>query len=264
MTLAKLSFKRIVAFTLVSLSAQSALAGDPPFTSTADTVFDIIQKDDPTQFVCLNYEGRADREMWDKRIDGERVHSVFLFSAHYRDGPAIDFIFNPEFRTEEAARAEAYRYAYGLGQLPMVFRQGIKQFGIHKGKEGFHGGPGKIFMYQEQADLRVSQNKLEESILHESVHASLDALWRDSAEWRAAQIADQAFVTRYAARFPAREDLAESALFAYGLLRYPGRIPPVDSADIIAAMPARLEVLSKILSQKVEVAPPPPIPVGCR
>jgi len=246
------------------LSSTGANAGDPPYSATADTVFDIITADDPTTYVCLNYEGRASRQMWDKRIDGESYLDVFLFTAHYSDGPPIDIILNPEFNTEAEARAEAYRYAYKLGHLPMVFRQGLKQFGIHKGKKGFHGGPGKIFMYQEQADLRVSQNKLEESLLHEAVHASLDALWRDSPAWRAAQEADGGFVTRYAAAFPRREDLAESALFAYGLLRYPGRIPPVDSADIAAVMPARIEVLSKILSARVETQPPPPIPAQCR
>ncbi|MEX0337506.1 MAG: hypothetical protein AB3N11_00555, partial [Arenibacterium sp.] len=201
-------------FCLAALPA--AVSQTYPFSSTADTVFDIIKSDDPTEYVCLNYEGRASRQMWDKRIDGESYLDVFLFTAHYRDAPPIDIILNPEFRSEPEARAEALRYAFGLGQLPVVFRQGLKQFGVHKGNKGFHGGPGKVFMYQDKADLRVSQNKLEESLLHEAVHASLDALYRDSAEWKAAQKQDDAFITRYAGEHPNREDLAESALFAYG------------------------------------------------
>lgn len=236
----------------------------PPFGSTADVVFDVIQRDDPTAFVCLNYEGRTIRQMWDKRIDGESDLNVFLFTAHYTDGPTIDIILNPEFNTEAEARAEAQRYAYGLGQLPIVFRQGLHQFGIHKGKKGFHGGPGKVFMYQEQADLRVSQNKLEESLLHESVHASLDALYRDSVAWRAAQQSDGAYITEYAAEYPDREDLAESAYFAYGLLRYPGRIPPVDSGVVARTIPARIQVIAEILSSQPTVDPPPPVPNTCR
>ena len=124
------------------------------------------------------------------------------------------------------------RYVRGLGQLPPLLRAGIRQFGIHKGDQGFHGGPGKIFMYQDRTTLRIAQNHLEESLMHEAVHASLDATYRDDPAWRAAQDSDGRFVTAYAAAHPEGEDLAESLLFAYGLLRHPGRIPPVDSDAI--------------------------------
>ena len=181
------------------LAATPLAAQEYPFGSTADTVFDIIRTDDPTAFVCLSYEGRTTRQMWDKRIDGESDLNVFLFQAHFSDGPPVDIILNPEFGSEGEARAEAMRYVRGLGQLPLVFRQGIRQFGVHKGDKGFHGGPGKIFMYHDRATRRIEQAHLEESILHESVHASLDRDWRQSPQWRAAQAKDPGFLTRYAA-----------------------------------------------------------------
>lgn len=243
--------------------APAAFGGDYPFDSTADTVFDIIRADDPTTYVCMSYQGRAIRQMWDKRINGESDLDVFLFHAYYTDGPTIDIILNPEFQNENEARAEAQRYAFGLGQLPLVFRQGLKQFGIHKGDKGFHGGPGKVFMYQDKADLRVRQKHLEESLLHESVHASLDPLYRSSPEWVAAQEKDGTFITRYAAEHPRGEDLAESALFAYGLIRYPGRIPPVDSEVIATAIPNRISVIAKILNTQPKVAPSGPPPDNC-
>jgi hypothetical protein len=187
-----------------------------------------------------------------------------VFRAYFTDGPAIDIVLNPEFETEGEARAEALRYVRGLGQLPLVLRAGIVQFGIHKGDKSFHGGPGKIFMYQDKASLRMSQNKLEESILHEAVHASLDARWRDDPAWRSAQASDPGFVTRYGAAHPEGEDLAESVLFAYALLRHPGRIPPVDSADILRIMPHRLRVIETILATPPKVAPAPRPPDNCR
>ena len=239
-------------------------AGDPSFTSSADTVFDIIRDDDPSDFLCLVYQGRDRRQMWDKRLDGEDDYDTFLFRAYFGHGPTMDIILNPEFETENQARAEAMRYVGGLGRLPLILREGIVQFGIHKGDRSFHGGPGKIFMYQDKASLRMAQNKLEESILHEAVHAAFDTRWGDDPDWRAAQQADPGFVTRYAADNPDREDLAESVLFALALLRHPGRIPPVDSADILRAIPHRIRVIEHMLVAPPKVAQSPIPPDTCR
>ena len=201
--------------------------------------------------------------MWDKRVDNEFNFDTFLFHAHFTDGPPIDFIVNPEFETVEAARTEVLRYTRALGQLPPVFRQGIRQIGVHRGMPTYSAGTGKIFVYSDRTTVRISENKLEESLLHESVHASLDAQHRLSPEWMAAQQADPGFVTRYAASRPDREDLAETALFAYAFLRYPDRLPPVDSQDVRNQAPARLAFLSRLLSQPVRLDPPPAPPDRC-
>lgn len=263
MTLAKRSKVSIVA-AFICLLGQSVAANEPLYSSTADTVFDVIHTDDPSTFVCLAYKGRTTRQMWDKRLDAEPTLNVFLFQAHFTDSPAIDIILNPEFQNEPEARAEAMRYTRGLGQLPLVLRNGIKQFGLHKGREGFHGGSGKIFMYQDQASHRISQNKLEESIFHESVHASWDAIYRLDPDWIAAQDADGRFMTRYGAGRPDREDLAETALFAYALLKHPGRIPPVDSRDILGAVPNRIDFIKSILDSNETPAEVPTLPDSCR
>lgn len=248
---------------IIIVPGLAAAQVEPPFDATADTVFDIIRQDDPTQFVCLTYEGRETRQMWDKRLDGESDLNVYLFRAYFEQGPSIDIILNPEFTNPETARAEAMRYTRGLGQLPLVFRQGIKQFGIHKGNKSFHAGPGKIFMYQDKTSLRIKQKHLEESLMHEATHASLDRKHALSAPWLAAQASDKGFVTRYAARRPEGEDLAETALFAFGLLRHPGRIPPADSKAILARIPARIAVVRDILDNGPQLAPAPTPPDNC-
>lgn len=234
------------------------LGADTPFHSMADTVFDVIRTDDPSTFTCLSYEGREVREMWDRRADAEFRHDAFVFRAHFADSGPVDIVLNPEFSTEDAARTEAERYTRPLGQLPVVLRQGIGQLGIHKGRETFHGGPGKIFLYQDQVTHRIGQNKLEESLMHEAVHASLDRQWRNAPEWRAAQAADGRFLTRYAQSRPDREDLADTMVFAFALLRHPGRIPPVDSRVILATVPARIAVIEKILAGGSSSDPPKP------
>lgn len=249
---------------LLALLLPAALAADPPFSSTADTVFDIIRVDDPSSFVCLSYQGRTTRQMWDKRLDDEFDLNVFLFHAHFDDSPPFDIIVNPEFGSVEAAEAEARRYTHGLGQLPLVFRHGIRQFGIHKGMPTFSAGAGKIFVYAGMTTQRIGENHLEESLLHESIHATLDRQHARSDAWQAAQASDDRFLTRYAMRHPQGEDLAETALFAYGLIRHPGRIPPVDSRDILAAVPARVDFFKDILNKTPKVPPAPIPPQNCR
>jgi len=252
------------AFLFASLALPSALpAASPPFGSTADTVFDIITTDDPSSFVCLSYQGREIRQMWDKRRDNEFDLNVFLFRAYFGDGPSIDIIVNPEFATREAAETEARRYTRPLGQLPMVLRQGILQVGIHEGDPTYSAGPGKIFVYAGRTSVRIGENRLEESLLHESVHASLDARHAAAPEWIAAQRADPGFVTRYAERHPGREDLAETALFAYAFLHHPERMPPVDSADVRRVAPARLAYLERVLSAPTPAAAVPEPPPDC-
>jgi len=251
----------VLCMVLFPLTVQAAET--PIYDSTADTVFDIITTSDPSTFNCLSYEGRTTRQMWDKRLDNEFDLNVFLFHAHFTDSPPIDIIVNPEFETVEAAEAEARRYTTELGQLPLILRQGIRQFGIHGGMPTYSAGAGKIFVYADRTTRRISQNHLEESLLHESVHTSLDPTYARSPEWQAAQAQDGAFVTRYGQDYPQREDLAETTLFAYGFMTHPDRIPPVDSQDIRRAIPARLALLETILNQQPQVPPAPTPPEGC-
>lgn len=219
----------------------------PPFSDTAGTVFDIIQKSDPSTFSCMDAEGRGMRQIWDKRVDGEPVVNAYLFMARYSDGSNIEIAINPEFGTQAAALTEALRYARPLGQLPTSLRAGINTFSVHGGRRGFHAGTGGIVVYAETTDNRLGYNHLEESIFHESVHASWDAQHRLSEDWVAAQGADGRFLTGYGMRSPEREDLAETALFAYAILHHPDRFPPVDTEDTRAAVPARMAYIEALL-----------------
>ena len=75
----------------------------------------------------------------------------------------------------------------------------------------------------------------------------------NSCAWRAVRKADPGFMTEYARdKFP-REDMAETALFAWGILRHPGRIPPADTADIKAVVPNRIAFLGEILPVEGEI-----------
>lgn len=236
----------------------------PPFSNTAGTVFDIIQKNDPSALLCVEDAGRGARQIWDKRVDGEPVVNAFLFMARYRDGSNIEIAINPEFGSQTAALAEALRYAAPLGQLPTTLRAGIMRFSVHGGRKSYHAGSGQIVVYAETTDNRLGYNHLEESLFHESVHASWDATHRLSAGWIKAQNADGRFLTGYGERSPEREDLAETALFAYAILHHPDRFPPADTRDTVAAVPARLAYIEALLPPDQPIHYSLRAPIACR
>jgi len=239
----------------------SAVRADPPFGDTAGTVFDIITITDPSAFICMDPMGQATRQIWDKRVDGEPLVQAHLFMARYADGAVIEIGVNPEFDAS-AALALAERFAGPLGQLPTSLRAGIARFSIHGGNEGFHAGTGQIVVYTEMADQRASYDHLEESLFHEAVHASWDEAHRLSPGWQAAQTADGGFLTGYGAASPDREDLAETALFAFAILHHPDRFPPVDTADTQRAVPHRIAYIADLLPPDVPlIVPVAPAPI---
>ncbi len=244
-----LVFSNFLLTSIVWGTVSAAQILKPIYDSTAGTVFDIITRNDPSTFMCLEYIGRGERRIWDKRMNGEPVVNAFLFLSKYGDGPIIEFALNPEFGTEINARKEALKYANSIGQLPTSLRNGIKRFSIHKGRKGFHAGTGHIIMYSKTAENRLSYDHLEESIFHEAVHASWDAEHRLAPLWVKAQEADGRFLTAYGRRSPKREDLAETALFAFAILHYPARFPPVDTKDAVDAVPNRIAYINRLLPQ---------------
>lgn len=240
---------RNAAAALFCLCALPAVAQQrpPPFDNTAGTVFDIIRADDPTTFVCLDELGRAERQIWDKRVDGEPVVLAYLFQSQYADGTSIEIAINPEFGSDEMAREQAELYAPALGRLPTALRAGIKRFSVHEGRRGYHAGTGGIVVYAQTTENRLSYDHLEESLFHEAVHASWDRDHRLAPEWIAAQQSDGMFLTRYGQKSPEREDLAETALFAFAILHHPDRFPPVDTQVTRHAVPARIAYVAELL-----------------
>ncbi len=233
--------------TWLALATPDLAAEEPPlYDSTADTVFDIIQTSDASSFLCLEELSRGSRQIWDKRVNGEPIVEAFLFGAHFEDGTFVEIAINPEFGTSERARSEALRFAVPLGQLPTLLRKGIQRFSVHMGEEGFHAGTGQVVVYSGTADRRSRDLHLEESLFHEAIHAALDDAHRLSTGWVEAQERDGRFLTAYGQQSPEREDLAETALFAYAILHYSDRFPPVDTADTLKAVPHRLDYIGRI------------------
>lgn len=101
-------------------------------------------------------------------------------------------------------------------------------------------------LYSENIEKRIKTHDLEETIFHEMMHATLEAGHANQPEWLEAQKADPGFITTYAAKLPKKEDLPESALFAYTLTKFPDRLPKKMQSAIRKTMPNRLKYLGDL------------------
>jgi hypothetical protein len=234
------------------LGLGAAANAEPPYkSSVVGTDFDFITDADPSLFDKLEYVGEQRREMADKRPDTPELRKqAFVFEAHFSDRTRVFIVIDAAFASPDAARAEALRYVHPLGKLPTLLRKGLdNSLVVHKGGEDTtaFSDQGLIIVYSDNATKRIGTHDLEETIFHESIHASLDGAHAHSKEWTAAQTKDGAFITRYAEKNPEGEDLAESALFAYTLLHHPERIPAEDAKRIRELIPSRIAYIAKLI-----------------
>ena len=235
---------------LVAIPAAPAVGQVYP-SSVVGTEFDIIRTTDPTTFKSLAGGEVARREMPDKTGDAALVQPAYAFTAGYADGHEIDIAVDRDFADRAAAKKEAERYATRLGRLPGVLRRGVKRVVVHKGEPDAtaFSDIGLVVVYSANASKRIATNDLEETLFHESVHATWDKTHAGSPGWKRAQAADGGFLTRYAQRLPGREDLAETALLAFAVLEHPERIPEADREKIRQAVPARIAFVGELLEK---------------
>lgn len=138
--------------------------------------------------------------------------------------------------------------AEAVGKLPTFMRKTLDHVVIHVGDEtAFAEGEGHFFvLYSDNIKTRIRNHDLEETVFHESVHATLDSRYARSKKWRKAQKADDDFITKYAKRLPEKEDLAESGLFAWTLIMHPGRLPAKVEARVREIMPNRIAFFEEL------------------
>ena len=220
--------------------------------SVVSNEIDFISEADPDSFTDLTFVGREDKEM-PGAPDGSDLFDVnsFVFEAAFSDDETLEIWCHSSFSTEAAAREYADKLTPRLGKLPAFQRNMMDHVVIHNGDGGaFAEIEGQFFiLYSENMDDRISTNDLEETVFHESVHASYQFMYEDSPEWTGAQSADSAFVTEYAQENPRLEDIAESALFAYTYLTQPGRLPADVETWLERNMANRLAFFGNIYSQ---------------
>ena len=220
--------------------------------SVVSNDLEFIRTSDQSVFSCLSYEGTRRAEMPDKRRDALFADDTFIYTARYRDGTSVELWAHPDFGSQSAAMASVEPVAQAIGKLPTLMRSKLDHVVIQEGDEtAFAEDIGHFFvLYSDNIRTRISNHDLEETIFHESVHATLDSKYARSRKWRRAQEADGGYITDYAAREPDKEDMAESALFAWAMLIHPGRLPTNVEAQASEIMQNRLAFFEDLFLSK--------------
>lgn len=217
----------------------SSLFGAPPFSGTIFVDPDIVKPTDPTTYIGLEYSGRGQRTMYDRR-SGWVSRNAYLFDARFDDGYLVEVQVNPEFGSVAAAQSAAEKYIPAIGQLPTVLRVDLKTVWIHKGIHPFGGGNNNILIHTGQAENYVRSGILEETLIHEASHTSLDSYHAKAPGWIQAQQRDPEFISTYARDNPQREDIAETFLLYLAVEYKRDRISKSLENTIRSAVPNRL------------------------
>ena len=186
----------------VALTASSTSA-DPIFpNSIVSNDLEFITREDEHTFRCLSFTGRERREMPDKRSDQLFADDSFIFTAQYGDRAGLEIWAHPDFGTVENAQQHVEMIVEPLGRLPNFMRQRLSHVVLHQGDEtAFAEDRGHFFvLYSENVKKRIRSHDIEETIFHESVHATLDDDYSASAGWTEAQKSDGAYITRVRSR----------------------------------------------------------------
>ena len=235
-------------FALALFSAGVA-AQAPLFpNSVVSNNIDFVLETDADAFASLAFVGRADKEMPSSLSEELFDQNTFVFRATFTDGETLEIWCHSSFGTQARAQEYADKLCPRLGKLPDLQRNMLNHVVVHNGNAGaFAELEGQFFvLYSENMDARISTNDLEETVFHESVHASYQFMYQDSDIWADAQADDPAFITDYAQANEDLEDMPEAALFAYTYLKHPGRLSPEIETWLQENIPNRLNFFRTI------------------
>ena len=243
---------RMTLLLLILNHGTSAMSAPLYPNSVVSNDLEFIKTIDQSVFSCLTYRGLRRAEMPDKRRNALFDNGTFVYVARYSDGTSVELWAHSDFGAQAAALLSVEPVAHAIGKLPTFMRNRLDHVVIHKGDEtAFAEADAHFFvLYSDNIKTRIRNHDLEETVFHESVHATLDKKYLRNRSWRKAQRADGAFVTEYAASLPGKEDLAESALFAWALLIHPSRIPQSIEDDVREIMPNRLAFFETLFLSK--------------
>lgn len=226
--------------TTLLLALLSMCSAAQPYSGTIFIDPDIITDADPGTLVSVTYTGQGMVTVYDRRPPGWVTINAYLFDVVWNDGLTSVAMVNPEFGSEAAAAAEAQTYAHAIGKLPTCLRQDVDAIWIHAGVYPFGGGNHSILIHTGQSAQYVASGILEETLVHEASHTSLDAAHAAATGWLAAQQADPNFISTYAAANPTTEDIAESFLPWIMVRHRASRISLTNYNLITATIPNRL------------------------
>lgn len=243
--------KLLAIFAVLAALTGAALGAEPLFeNSVVSNDLEFIRSDDPSVAFEVIDAGRARKEMPDKRSDTLFANGAYVSQIKFADKVMVEVWSSPDFADRNSSNRYTALLAEALGKIPAAIRRKLSHVVIHAGDEtAFAEEAGRFFViYSENMDQRISTHDLEETVFHETVHATLEKEHAAAPQWIEAQTSDPGFITDYAAKHPQKEDLPESALFAYTLTKFPGRLPDEVAQAVRDIMPHRLKYLRQLFA----------------
>ncbi len=240
--------KILLALLLLIPSLSFGSKEEPPYYGTAWEFPDIISSDDFSTFQELIYKGEDEREMYDRRKGGRWVtNKAFLFDALF-ENQVIEIQVNNEFKNSNQASTEASKYAEIIGRLPNFLLTNVQTVWIHKGDNDYGGGNNNLLIHTGRTQEYLDHEVLEEILIHEAAHTSLDWNFNGSinrSEWEEAQKKDKNFISIYAKDYPDREDVAETILPWIAVKYRKDSISQEDIDIILTTIPNRLKLFDE-------------------
>ena len=228
--------------------------GEPPYGYGDWTPSDIITPSDPTALGSVTYTGRGMREIYDRRVAMWVTVNAYLFDVQFGE-QTVEFQVNPEFDSEQAARRRVERFAPAIGRLPAVLLSALREVEINRGYRAWGGSAHNRGILIHTALFPEQEKFVEEILLHEGAHVSLDPMIENDPGWRSAQEADGAFISDYARNHPDREDVAESFWAYFALRQRSDRLSAEDRWFMMTTIPNRLAYFDE---QQFDISTGPP------
>jgi hypothetical protein len=216
--------------------------------SVVSNNLDFIREYDQGPEGVLNYDGTLRQEMPDKRNNILNADNVYTFRAVYEDDSSVGIWVHPDIGSKDQATKIATKIINPVGKLHTSMRSKLDHIVIHNGDEtAFAEKDAHFFvLYSNNIATRIANNDLEETVFHEAVHATLDKQHAESEAWKTAVTKDNAYITDYAANNTKKEDLAESALFAWAVIIHPNRLSASIEERVKALIPHRINFFKQI------------------
>jgi hypothetical protein len=220
----------------------------PPYlygTATSQDFKNVIKDTDPSTFISTTFKGQDIRRMFDRRTDSFNYVNAYLFNAEYeKNGLTIEIQVNPEF-SQDVASSYARQYANEIGKLPIALRRDVRTVWIHNGDNPFGGGNNNLLIHVKQGDNYIRDGILEEILIHEACHTSLD-YYAYYDDWIKAQEKDKKYISTYARENPDREDIAESFIAYFAVTYRKDRISKDTYEKVIKTIPNRIKFFDSL------------------
>lgn len=215
----------------------------------------IIGPKDVSVLDSITFDGWSIQEVYDRRLSNYTNTEVAIFKVFWKQSGDMEVHVLKELidhsNQDSALNDYVQPYAYMVGQLPSFLLKGIHRIVLLGGDEICSAADGSIYIHPAYTGNSKTAF-VEEVLIHEGGHASLDNVILASDEWKNAQQKDSLYISKYAKDNLETEDLAESIL-AWLSIRYRSeRVSTEDSLIIASTIPNRLKLLD---SYNFEVYP---------